>query len=231
MTDRFRWTAAVLACGCAGLVGFVVWSLQGDLLERLASFLPALLVETEEDEEVPPVADPEEEPDDATLDLEHPTDEDWHFLFETLEKGTAEGRKSAARALVAIGDVRAVRSLFHRAVQTEDDAAYFCGAALEILRLQAREGALAEMIIVLSDASFVLDEGCQIEISDRYALIGGTDVDAIASLAGHDDVRVRTFVAAFLVEHGGLGHLDVIRLLAQDPELVVRERALAGLPR
>lgn len=174
-------------------------------------------------------AGPEEEPtaepgEDELLDLEHPTERDWRFLLETLAQGTPEGRRSAARALVVIGDGRAVRPLLARTGPTEDDAAFFCMAALEILRLQRQEQAVSEMITYLEGGA-QRDPGCRIEVADRLALAGGKNPDVLARLVADPEPSVRAFVAGFLSSTGDPAYQDALRELARDSVPEVRSRA------
>ncbi len=176
------------------------------------------------------VTDDHDEPMDTGgeyVDLEHPTEADWTFLLETLEHGKPEARRSAARVLLQLGGDRAVAPLFQQAGSREPDAAFFCLAALEILRLQKKEEAMVQLLLALQAEDLSL--GCRAEVSDRFALLGGRDPEVIVGLARHEDERVRAFVGAFLVSSDPMRYADVIEELTRDGSELVRERVTAAL--
>ena len=164
-----------------------------------------------------------------TLDLEHPSERDWRFLLKVLETGSREARRSATRALLLVGGMRGVEPLLRQVAPEETDSSLFCLVALDILRLQRQEEALASMIQVLADDSYTLTVSCRSEISDRFKLVGGRDPAAVASLARHDDAVVRGFVASYLGSLEDDEYDDLLAELALDSDPVVQARAKQAL--
>jgi HEAT repeat protein len=175
------------------------------------------------------------EQEEDVVDLEHPTEKDWRFLLGVLEKGTPEGRASATRVLVEVGQLRAVQPLF--GASSREDALgsglgeLHCAGAMEILRFQLQEDALAEMLVALDEGSPTLSLTCRDEVSTRFRLAGGRDPAVVARLAGREDLRVRRFAARFLSEQCEPEHRGLLEGLARDEDPVVREAAEAGLER
>jgi HEAT repeat protein len=163
--------------------------------------------------------------DGPRIDLEYPTERDWLFLEGIMRDGTPEARRSAAKALVIMGGMRGVPVLMDAARQPGPDADLFCLAALDVLRLQRWEDAMPALLEVMLDADTPPGQRCRSEVSDRFAVAGGRDAERLATLAGHEDPRIRAFVASYLVDVDPAGYADVLATLAQDADPEVRLRA------
>ncbi len=163
--------------------------------------------------------------DEPRIDLEYPDERDWRFLEEVMAEGTPEARRSAAKAFVIMGDMRGVGTLFDAAVQQGPDADLFCLAALDILRLQRWEDTIPTLLEVMLEDQEPVSLACLSEVSDRFAVAGGRDVERMATLVDHDDPLVRGFVASFLLDVDPVGYRTQLDVLAQDPEPTVRARA------
>ncbi len=168
------------------------------------------------------------DPDEPRLDLEYPTERDWLFLEGVMRDGDPDARRSAAKALVIMGGMRGVPTLFTAAREPSPDADLYCMAALDVLRLQRWEDALPALLEVMLDDQQPPSASCRSEVSDRFAVAGGRDPERLAELAGHDDPRIRGFVASFLLDVDPEGHRAVLDALAQDPDPGVRARAGVG---
>jgi hypothetical protein len=165
------------------------------------------------------------DPDEPRIDLEYPTERDWYFLEEVMATGAPEARRSAAKALVVMGDMRGVATLFDAAAEQGPDADLFCLAALAFVRPQRWEDTLPTLLGVMLEEDTPVSMSCRSEVSDRFSVAGGRDAELLATLAGHDDPDIRGFVAAFLLDVDPVGYREQLERLARDPEPTVRARA------
>lgn len=235
MQPRERWMPLLLGVlGIAGLLAVLSTHQEevAGVLGAVADAMPSF------DHLLPGSGDPWQDPspdgpeaasdgapgEDFVLDLEHPSERDWRFLFQTLDEGTPEGRRSAARALVVVGDPRGVRPLFDQARPEEEDAMFFCLAALEILRMQVRPVALSELIVALNEEGRPMLDGCRLEVRDRFELAGGKSADALVELVTSPDARVRSFVAGFLASDTSGRYREAVAVLCNDPVPTVTGR-------
>ncbi len=219
-----------LVLGAGGMYAF---SLARDRPEPLADLAPAValrdqLSEAPQDGATGGNGEVEEPDSDPALDPQHLTPKDLLFLEEVLTTGIPEGRLSAARVLRASSDARGVPLLFDASVRHPDQAGLFCLAALEVIRLQAREDGVAMLWRAMERAP-ALGRDCLAEVRDRFALAGGRDATVLVRLADADEPRLRAFVARALsdMEHEGVE--AALIALAQDPVIDVREAAWVGL--
>jgi len=165
------------------------------------------------------------DPDEPRLDLEYPTEPDWLFLERVMAGDESDARRSAAKALVVMGRMRGVPVLMAAAREPGPDADLFCLAALDVLRLQRWDETLPALLEVMLDQDHPPSQACRSEVSDRFAVAGGRDPERLSTLAGHDDPRIRGFVASFLGDVDPHGYRDVLAALAADPDPTVRARA------
>lgn len=177
-----------------------------------------------------PALDEAGDPDEPRIDLEYPTERDWRFLEDVMATGTPEARRSAAKALVVIGDMRGVAPLFEAARQSGPDGELYCLAALDVLRLQRWEDTLPTLLGVMLDDQSDVSQSCRSEVADRFAVSGGRDAERLAALSGHEDPRIRGFVASYLQDLDPETWRDVLNVLAEDPVAEVRARAGATEP-
>jgi len=165
------------------------------------------------------------DPDEPRLNLEYPTEPDWLFLERVMGGDDSNARRSAAKALVVIGRMRGVSVLLDAARGPGADADLFCLAALDVLRLQRWDETLPALLEVMLDQEHPPSQACRSEVSDRFAVAGGRDPERLSTLAGHEDPRIRGFVASFLGDVDPDGYRDVLATLAADSDPTVRARA------
>ncbi len=147
------------------------------------------------------------------IDLDNPTEEDFQFLREVFSRGERAARVSAAKVLVEIQEPRAV-GMLARAGDEPGEQAFFCAAALDILRVQTRVGAAELMLEVLEDAGDPPSTVCRPLLEEKLEFISGRSYDLLPDLLGSDSARVRRYA---------LEHLDA----PPSPELVSAVENLA----
>jgi HEAT repeat protein len=154
------------------------------------------------------------------MDLEHLELRDLQFLEQVLGEGTPEGRLSAARALVASGDLRGVPLLLDHAVAGDPQAMVFCVAAQEILRLQSFE----DTWLMLVDAQDLpLDPGCRAELTQRFSQLSATHGDDLPALLERPEPELR--VAALRQVADGPRGGEFLLVAVSDPDVTVRHAA------
>jgi HEAT repeat protein len=163
-------------------------------------------------------------PKEPEIDLSNPTEADIRFLIETFDGKEPGGRRSAARALVAIQEPRAV-GLLVRAGGTPEERAYYCAGALEILRFKTREQAAGLMIDVLEDTSASIEPSCRSEIQQKLKFIGGETPEVLGVLLDSDRPRVRRFALAHLSPSGDGETRRRVEALKSDRDAGVAELA------
>lgn len=164
--------------------------------------------------------------EERELDLLNPTEADLKFLLETFTHETGAGRISAARALVLVQEDRAV-PLLALAKGTEDEQAFFCGAALEILRFRTRERAAELMIDLLETPQSSLSPACRETLEEKLEWIRAAAPEVVQSLLLSPLKRVQVFALTNLPRSDSPDILQSVAELsvASDPTVSAAARA------
>ena len=221
-----RWGLLIAIVGgvAAVIVGIAAHSggAVGTLLAEGASSVSDLSNPTEEAADALDTAQP-------SVNLDHPSEEDWAFLAGVMATGTSEAKRSAAKILVEINQLPAAELLFGASASGGVDADLFCLSALEILRVQQRVDTIAAIWAALDRTEPAVSARCRQELEDRSVLVGAEDPRYVRPLWSHPNEDVRLHVVEVLGQTPE-AYMDVLEQMAKsDVNAAVRDRATAML--
>lgn len=162
------------------------------------------------------------------LDLANPSEKDLRFLLETFAQGDAAARLSAARALVVLQEPRAVLP-FLVTPGTGEERAFFCGAALEILRFRDRVTTVTLLAQALEQETDQLEPSCREELKAKLAWLQPFDVDVLQALLTHSVPGLQLFGLKHIMAEPPEELLQTIAELTQSRELAVGKAASAWM--